>query len=157
MMCRDGHESIVLAIDSSANENTIHYDVNVESDMMCNKWNEWNLCWVKTLWTARNKLDNMNVMLASMLKRLEEKVTPPLSAWSNTPEWFMLRIFSFASHASDRIINTMLKLSKDHLHALGVENFSVSEHKTCLGITSSGDQLQCAELTEIKGIVNLLN
>ena len=40
---------------------------------------------------------------------------------------------------------------------LNVENFNASMCKTHLGITSSGDKLECAELTEINDIVNILN
>ena len=84
-----------------------------------------------------------------MLKRLKEKIITPPSVSINTPEWFILRFFSFASHTSDRIINTILKLNEDNLHVLNIENFNVSTCKSYLGITSSIDQLQCSKLTEI--------
>ena len=111
MMCRDGYGSIVLAIDSSLNENIINYDANVELYMLNNKWKERKLWWVNTLWTTRNNLGNMNVILASTIKRLEEKFVTLLSMSSSTPEWFILRMFSFASCISDKIINTILKLN----------------------------------------------
>ena len=116
-MNQDSHGSIVFAIDSIVNDNAIHYDANVESDILHNKWKEHKLYWMKALLTTLNKLDNMIMMLAYMLKRLEEKVVTPLSAERKTQEWFTLRIFSFTSCTSDKIINTMLKLNEDYLHS----------------------------------------
>ena len=156
-MHRYGHGSIVLVIDSSMNENFIHYDANIELEILHNEMKERKLCWVKTLWTTRNDLDNRNIMLASVIKRLEEKVVTPLSMSSTTPECFILRIFSFEICNSDRIINTILKLNEDNLHLLNIKNFNVSTCKKYLWITSSGDQLEHSELTEINDTVILLN
>ena len=40
MLCRNGHGSITLAMDSRGHENTVHHDSNIESDASCEKWNE---------------------------------------------------------------------------------------------------------------------
>ena len=63
-------------------------------------------------------------------------------------------MFSFVSHTSDRIANTMLKLNEDYLHVLNVENFNVSSFKSYLGITSSSDQLEHSGLIEIEDFLN---
>ena len=57
----------------TGNENTTHYDENIQSDTLCKKLKERKICWLKTLWSTNNKPDNRNIILAFILKILEHQ------------------------------------------------------------------------------------
>ena len=110
-MCRDGHGSIVLTIDSRRDEKTVHHDVNVHSDSLYNKWKEHKLCWIDSVWNTRAENNLKKIAFVAMLATLKDEVITTLSMSISTPEWFMIRLFSFVSHTADRAVNTILKLN----------------------------------------------
>ena len=67
-----------------------------------------------------------------------------------------MRMFSFASCASDRALNEILKLNHDHPSVLNVDLSNVQIYESCLG-RSVTDPFEYANLTEINDLVKTLN
>ena len=68
-----------------------------------------------------------------MLRNMDGIDITPISLGRNAVERFFSSKFSFTSHLTNRIINSMIKLSKTVKDVLEVENDDFNTYKECLG------------------------